>query len=457
MNIKHSLNNVKTKDLLLFILLFVLTFSIIIKRNVSNYDELWNYSFAQNIKNGLIPYKDFNMIQMPLLPIINGLVLKLTIDNLLIMRICGALLSAAIMFMIYKILKHTNVSKNNITISLILIGLITQNVFYNDYNMATLLMVLLIIYNELKEKPNDILIGIFAGISLCLKQTSGVVIILSTLLINKNNNIKKRIFGISIPTMLIFFYILLNGALRDFIDYAIIGAKDFHNSISYFELFKFNYIGLLALLLPLILIYSFTKIKDKTNYIILIYSLSLLVIIYPIADEVHFLNAIIPVIILFIYHVHKKIKIDFKLFNVLVYTFIGIVLYLNYGFYYYSYKSNLKHFEYIPFYEGLENNIKVIDNYIVNNKYKVLILDPSAVTYMIPIDRYDKNYNMLLKGNLGSNSYEKITKEINSNKNIRYLIRNNEDNWQIPKDIISFTKMNKKKIDEIGVYDVYSD
>ena len=119
MNIKHSLNNVKTKDLLLFILLFVLTFSIIIKRNVSNYDELWNYSFAQNIKNGLIPYKDFNMIQMPLLPIINGLVLKLTLDNLLIMRICGALLSSAIMFMIYKILKSINVSKNNITISLI--------------------------------------------------------------------------------------------------------------------------------------------------------------------------------------------------------------------------------------------------------------------------------------------------------------------------------------------------
>ena len=40
MNIKHSLNNVKTKDLLLFILLFIVTFSIIIKRNVSNYYEL---------------------------------------------------------------------------------------------------------------------------------------------------------------------------------------------------------------------------------------------------------------------------------------------------------------------------------------------------------------------------------------------------------------------------------
>ena len=457
MNTKHSLNNDKTKGLLLFILLFVITFSIIIKRNVFNYDELWNYSFAQNIKNGLIPYKDFNMIQMPILPIINGIILKLTIDNLLIMRICGAFLSSAIMFTIYKILKLINVSKNNITISLILIGMFIQNVFYNDYNMTTLLMVLLIIYNELKDRPNDILIGIFAGISLCLKQTSGIVIILATLLINKNNNIKKRIFGILIPTMLIFFYILLNGALKDFIDYAILGAKEFHNYVSYLKLFQFNYIGFLALLVQLILIYSFTKIKDKKNYIILVYSLSMLVIIYPIADEVHFLNAIVPVIILFIYHIHKKIKIDFKLFDVLVYTFIGIVLYLNYGFYYYSYKSNLKHFEYIPFYEGLENNIKEIDNYIVNNKYEVLILDPSAVTYMIPIDRYHKNYNMLLKGNLGSNSYKKITKEINNNKNIIYLIRNNEDNWQIPKDIISFTKKNKKKIDEIGVYDVYSD
>ena len=69
----------------------------------------------------------------------------------------------------------------------------------------------------------------------------------------------------------------------------------------------------------------------------------------------------------------------------------------------------------------------------------------------------DKNYNMLLKGNLGSNSYEKITKEINNNKNVMYLIRNNEDNWQVPKDIISFTKKNKKKIDEIGFYDVYGD
>ena len=35
--------------------------------------------------------------------------------------------------------------------------------------------------------------------------------------------------------------------------------------------------------------------------------------------------------------------------------------------------------------------------------------------------------------------------------------RNNENNWQIPKDIISFTKKNKKKIDEIGVYDIYGD
>ena len=33
-------------------------------------DENWNYGFAHNIYNGLIPYKDFNMVLTPLFPFI---------------------------------------------------------------------------------------------------------------------------------------------------------------------------------------------------------------------------------------------------------------------------------------------------------------------------------------------------------------------------------------------------
>lgn len=49
------------------ILLFLAT---VLPRNLANLDEIWNFNFARNIANGLIPYKDFNMLQTPLLPFI---------------------------------------------------------------------------------------------------------------------------------------------------------------------------------------------------------------------------------------------------------------------------------------------------------------------------------------------------------------------------------------------------
>ena len=33
-------------------------------------DEIWNYGFSYNIYNGLVPYKDFNMVMTPIYPMI---------------------------------------------------------------------------------------------------------------------------------------------------------------------------------------------------------------------------------------------------------------------------------------------------------------------------------------------------------------------------------------------------
>ena len=68
----------KIAEILLFILIFLAILSIILQKEIKDLDELWNYTFAKNISEGIIPYKDFNMLQMPLLPLINGLILKLT-------------------------------------------------------------------------------------------------------------------------------------------------------------------------------------------------------------------------------------------------------------------------------------------------------------------------------------------------------------------------------------------
>ena len=106
------------------------------------------------------------------------------------------------------------------------------------------------------------------------------------------------------------------------------------------------------------------------------------------------------------------------------------------------------------------NAINTIDQYILDNKKikkDTYILDSSAVLYMIPIDTYYKNYNMLNKGNLGFNGEEKIIEEIQNNKNKEYLLLKDiyQKNWQIPTNIINYVKNNKNKIGEIGAFDIY--
>ena len=97
------MKNKVLKNVLIILILFITVASVIIPKELNNLDELWNYNFARNIADGLLPYKDFNMVQMPLLPIICGTILKLTSNELIIMRILATLLITAMLFVTYKI------------------------------------------------------------------------------------------------------------------------------------------------------------------------------------------------------------------------------------------------------------------------------------------------------------------------------------------------------------------
>ncbi len=81
----------KTKNIffnfIIFIIIFFIVASVILTRPLSNLDEIWNYNFARNMANGLIPYKDFNMVTTPLLPFICSLFLNLSGNELFTKRI----------------------------------------------------------------------------------------------------------------------------------------------------------------------------------------------------------------------------------------------------------------------------------------------------------------------------------------------------------------------------------
>ena len=60
----------KLIDISFFVIMMLLFASTVLIRNLANLDEIWNFNFARNIANGLIPYNDFNMLQTPLFPFI---------------------------------------------------------------------------------------------------------------------------------------------------------------------------------------------------------------------------------------------------------------------------------------------------------------------------------------------------------------------------------------------------
>ena len=74
----------KEKDTLKILFIFIVIFSIIIIKPISDLDEIWNYNTARAISQGLIPYKDISMITTPVLPMLTAIILKVIANEIIV-------------------------------------------------------------------------------------------------------------------------------------------------------------------------------------------------------------------------------------------------------------------------------------------------------------------------------------------------------------------------------------
>lgn len=320
----------------IFLIIALAIAVVVIPKAIGNLDELWNFNFANNVENGLVPYRDFNMVQTPLLPMVNAIFLAIFGNELIVMRILACLLCAGILFTFYKIL---NLLKANKGISLFVVMALfymLKDYFCMDYNFAVLFVTLIIIYIELrrnlynKENINaieigdaieslntnkncsqsstnketkennktdlknnklnnwktDLILGILAGICIMLKQSTGAIVTIALLGYNlllvrskeeftqylKSTGIK--ILGVLIPVAIIFIYLAINGAVDDFWDYCIAGIKTFTNKIPYSRLLDNEklYIKILSIVAPITFMGTFLYSVFKRNKTFLIIS-----------------------------------------------------------------------------------------------------------------------------------------------------------------------------------------
>ena len=119
--------------------------------------------------------------------------------------------------------------------------------------------------------------------------------------------------------------------------------------------------------------------------------------------------------------------------------------------------EGLNHFSRIYFDESEIESVNNIDQYILNYDHDIYMLDAYAARHLIPIDKYDKNFGLFLKGNIGSKGEDGLIEQIkNNDKEARYLISKDENrNWQTHEKVIVYVIDNFEKVDEIEGFDVY--
>ena len=567
-------------NILFCMAIFSVVFSGILKDEITDLDELWNYNTARAIMHGLIPYKEISMITTPLLPFIVSIILKIFGDKLVVFRIVGAILLTAIFYLSYVLsYKLTKRRIIGVITSLTLI-LLYKNELAIDYNYFILMIMMCVQILEVRKiesiekskiknkKINmyDVIIGILLGLAICTKQTIGTIIsitvILSELILVENKQIFLKYIKASIVkiismlsvVMIFLLYLLITNSMTDFINYAILGIRTFTNKIEYKKLFTLRnktIVGLakaepIAITLMMTVIgiiktlsiicktrikedendkskgnakecnaaknktredqgkevkaeikkYEITEDKKHNNrrriyeiyeylkkyIVIFIAALGMLITMYPISDEIHFMIAIMPIIVIeisifldILTNVASKDKSQIS--NFMLYALEAfLVLFLTYKLCSITYKwtneyqladkeQESSNFEYIPLYKETSEGRKAIADYIKDKReqgYTVHILDSDAVVYSILTNNYAKNYDMLLKGNIGTDGAKKIMQDIDNckagNEKILFLLKKRDRalNWQSEIEVINYARENLIEIDEIGIYDVLS-
>ena len=467
----------KLRDVLFWSGIFLVILTYIVIKPLENLDEMWNFNVARCIANGLIPYKEISMVSTPLLGFLTAIFLKIFGTEMFITRVLAAVLATVNLGILYRICIKIKIPNSIGKLLILVVMFIMKDYYCLDYNILVMTLGLIILLLEIKSfeqenknKKIHIIIGIVSGLAICTKQSIGllisVVVVLNQLFFIRNKesfkaickNIVFRIIGIVIPVIIFIGYLFITGAFSYFIDYCILGIKTFSNKISYSNLLKSDNttIKIFSIAVPVILaiaivlniVLRILKKEDELLFLTTIYCLPIFAISYPIAD-----NKI----------KWESFKYALEFFEIT--SFIFIILFTGYTEIKYreelsalsKYRS-LNHFSNIIVDQKLEKIVKDVDNYIVTSEKDVYILDSNAALYMIPLDRYNKNYDMFLRGNLGSGGEEKQIRNIEENsENTRYLILNNNYNlnWQTPKEVINYIKERFVKSGTVGIYDIY--
>lgn len=437
------------KKFLILLLLFILLLIFNLFLYPITLDEIWNYGFSYNILNGKIPYLDFNIVLTPLFSFIMTLPLMIFGNNILVFNIFNIFIILGCFLLL-----HSLIDDNMWLCALIFF--IPFPILYPSYNLFLLLLFLYLIYLEKNEK-SDYLIGFIVGCLILTKQSVGVFLLLPCLLYYLKNKKKfiSRLIGCIIPCSIFLIYLLITKSFMSFLDLCLFGLFDFagNNSVtSKFYLFVFILICLVTI------IFIVKEPKNIYNYYALMfYSISM-----PLFDAYHVgFQILVFVLLCFInFNFLKRLPIySFAIFLVVYACLFVSYSYGNISSFKKMYPNNINHFEYRYLGSKQVDFTNEVSNYIKKNKdYKYMFLDSNGYYFRIINDESASYLDLINMGNWGYNGSDKLINSIKKlPKNTRFFIDGVElvGQRQIDRRAIKYVIKHGKKVDKVGLYDIY--
>ena len=140
-------------------------------------------------------------------------------------------------------------------------------------------------------------------------------------------------------------------------------------------------------------------------------------------------------------------------------SYIGIGLIIFISSYPYTYPNDINHFEYRLIANPNIKFTKKVNNYMKKHDDKeMLLLVADAYYFKIIQDKKINKLDLINNGNCGYNGSKKIVDELKKHKESLFIINEVDFNKksQIDKGALYYIKNNYKKVDSIGIYDIYS-
>ncbi len=452
--------------------------------NLENQDELWNYTFANNIANGLLPYRDFNLLQTPFSCLVNAIFILIFGHHLVVIRMTGAVLFTMIATKADKVSRQLGAKGiYEMFIPVIFLCMFFWNVFL-EYSCLILFFELCLISFDLeivggekKSMGQIILSGVLMGCAMMSKQTFGTFVAVASwisILVVSDKKLKSlffRMLGTSIPCFIFLFYLLGTGTFGDFWDMAFLGIQTFSSSYSYISFMKENpAYFFLGALLPIMLIWAVVWMirqrKTKNALVILtvmIYAVFGCINMYPMANAYHVMICSIPILLLMFTLLPEKV------WNWLFSKIVGYATVAGIGVFLIFINSidDAIHYDLTTDIEGLEctfmteeehEEITLIDAYIREQNEEgttVYILDNFAALYFIPSNQYHKYLDMFLVGNLGTKTPEECLAEADETS-VFLMPDSSRGQFQYPYDAIREFKEGLTEGETLGEFTVYS-